>query len=149
MKYFDGSIYSNPGDPIHIIYDPVVMDDGTVELVESGKENTDEIIRSYKDSCDMSVILEKYMNGDTSVIQKRAAMYGDFTNMPKTYAEVLQMEIDAKNAFDRLPVEIKEKFDNDINKFLVSSGTEEWFDKLGMLEKKEEVVEKVESEVKE
>ena len=148
IRFFDHNIYTDSGSPIHTLYAPVVDEDGNVDLVESGKENTDEYIQSFKESCDMEVIIQKFLAGDSSALNKKAAMFGDFTKMPKTYAEVLQLQIDAKKAFDELPVETKEKFDNDINKFLVNAGETEWFEKLGVsLEKQEE--KKESEEVKE
>lgn len=149
MRFFNHDIYSNSGSPIHTIYSPVVDDDGNIELVESGKENTDEFINSFKDSCDIKVIIERFLAGDQSALNQKAAMYGDFTKMPKTYAEVLQMQIDAKKAFDELSVEVKEKFDNDINKFLASAGNEEWYEKLGISFDKPNEKEKESEEVKE
>lgn len=59
--------------------------------------------------------------------------YGiDATQLPKTFAEFLQMQIDRKREFDRLPVEIKQKFSNDVSQYMATAGTQEWFDKLGI-----------------
>lgn len=132
IKTFDHSISTNPGSPIHIIYKPVVDAKGNIDLVESGKENTDEIINSFKDSCDISVILANAANGDLSGLQKVRGNFGDFTNMPKTYAEYLQLQIDSKIAFDSLPPEVKKEFNNDANQFLMDAGTENWLKKLGI-----------------
>ena len=131
MKYFKNDVFTNSGDPIHIILSPVVNDDGTIDLVESGKENTDDMIQSFAESCDINIILKRVANGETELLQQRKGMFGDFTNMPKTYAEVLQLQIDSNNLFNSLPIEIKQKFDNDANKFFVSAGSKEWIDKLG------------------
>lgn len=143
MKYFDGKLYSNHGDPKHVLYANEVLDDGSIHLVPSGVEDTDEIIESHRQSTDMNIILAKIANGDVSVLEKRNPMYGDFTEMPKTYAEALQMQIDSERMYNELPAEVKSKFDNDKNKFFAAAGTEEWFDKLGYTKKIEE------SEVKE
>lgn len=124
--YFDNDIFSDPGDPIHILYSPIVEEDGTINLVPSGKENTDDIIQSFAQECDINVIIAKYINGDDSVLNQKIGAYGDFTNVPKTLAEMLQMQINAKELFDTLPVDIKKQFDNDVNKFFVTSGSEEW-----------------------
>lgn len=129
MKEFR-EIYTNPGSPIHILYGPKVQKDGSIELVEIGKENTDEYIQSFEEVTDMSFILAKLETGDMSVLNRREAFYGDFSEVPKTFAEVLQLRIDAQNTFDHLPVDVKEKFDNDVNKFLATAGTEDWRKKL-------------------
>lgn len=133
MKFCKKGFYTDSGDPIKITYHAKIDDYGVIELVEDGKIDTDKEIQSYAESCDINLIINKYLAGDTSVLEKNRGMYGDFTNMPKTYAEFLQKQIDAENAFKRLPINIKEKFDNDINKFLATVGNEEWYEKLGFV----------------
>lgn len=139
---FDNKICSEPGSEIHILYKPVVDEKGNIDLVESGKENLKEIIQSGKESCDISVILSQAAN-DPSVLNRAPGVFGDFTNMPETYAEMLQLQIDSKRYFDKLPIEVKKKFDNDPMKFMAQAGDKEWFGKLGFVEEKKE-----ESEVK-
>lgn len=127
--YFDNKIVSNPGSEIHIIYKPVVDDKGNVDLVEAGKENLREIIQSAKDSCDITVILSQAAT-DPSVLNRAPGVFGDFTKMPETYAEMLQLQIDSKRYFEKLPIEIKKKFDNDPMKFMAQAGEKEWFEKI-------------------
>lgn len=57
-------------------------------------------------------------------------MYGDFTDLPKTYAEFLQAQINAGRIWDTLPVSIKEKFDNNKDLFFVQAGSDVWMEKL-------------------
>ena len=149
MKFFENDRFSEPGNPIKEVYKPLVQKDGSIILVVEGHENTDEIIKSYEDSVDIDVILARYMNGDLEALNRRVGQYGDFTQFPETYAEVLQMRIDAENVFRDLPVEIKQKFNNDPDQFFAQSGTEEWNEKLGSILNlnKEEI--KEEGEVKE
>ena len=132
MKWYDdGKIVTNPGDPIHIIYAPVVNDDGTIELVESGRENTDDKIQSGLESTDLRTIIQRYMNGDIEALNQRQLSFGDTTVFPQSYAELLQLQINAKQTYDKLPNNIKEKFNNDTNQFFAQAGTEEWYEKLG------------------
>lgn len=148
IKFFDNKIVSCPGCPIKEVYKPIVNRDGTITLVVDGHVNTDEEIQSYAESVDIDVIISRYMNGDIEALNKHIGTYGDFTQMPKTYAEVLQMQIDARNTFDSLPIEIKQKFNNDPNEFFAQSGQEEWYKKLepvlNLEKKEEEVKEKIE-----
>ena len=96
-KVFDPNSFStNPGDRYHTIYSPKIKQNGIIQLVESGKEDIQEMIDSFRDSTDMAFIVNRLMAGDTSVLNQAPAMYGDFTDMPKTYAEALQMVIDAR-----------------------------------------------------
>lgn len=144
--------YTNPGNPIHIIYRPSVDKDGNIELVESGKENTDDIIQSYTESCDIVTILARACNGEPELLNQRQGTFGDFTQMPKTFAEVLQLQIDSNRLFDSLPGDVKDKFGNDPNKFFVQAGTKEWAETLGdvlSVENKKIFGVYVDSEVKE
>ena len=130
MRYSEKTYYSNPGNPIHVIYSPIVDKNGNVELKATGKENTDDIIQSYAESCDIKNILKRVGEGNLDLLNQRVGQYGDFTKLPNTLAEALQMQINSKMLFESLPVEVKQKFDNDSNKFFAQSGNEEWFEKM-------------------
>lgn len=130
-KFPDPNKYvTDPGSDVQILYDPKINKDGTISLVENGKESISQYINSFKEQTDISYILKRLELGDTSVLSQAQAMYGDFSEMPKTLAEVLQLKIDAEHTFDRLPVETKQKFNNNFNQWFSSLGTEEWQKKM-------------------
>lgn len=130
MRFADNSFVSEPGSPFHTVYSPKVGKDGVIDLVESGVEDTDAYIQSFADSVDINTILTRVSNGEMELLHQRNGVFGDFTGMPKTYAEALQLHIDSNRLFASLPVDIRQKFDNDENKFFASSGSEEWYGKL-------------------
>lgn len=132
VRFLKKFVASVCGDPIRIIYSPQVNKDGSISIVASGKEDFQAYIQSFLSSTDMAYIMASVNAGDLSVLNRMNGMYGDFTKVPKTYAEFLQLQIDAKNTFDKLPVDVKLKFDNDVNKFMVNAGENDWFDKLGI-----------------
>ena len=35
--------------------------------------------------------------------------------------------------FDKLPIEVKNKWDNDVEKYIMAYGTQEWADKMGKI----------------
>ena len=133
MRFFDNKRFSERGEPIKVIYSPIVNDDGTITLKESGKENLDDYINSFKDEVDINQLIARFTNGEVGVFNQRQGYYGDFTEFPKTYAEMLQLQINSKNFFDSLPVPIKEKFDNDANQFFAQTGSKEWIDIMSSL----------------
>lgn len=151
MRFFNNDVYTECGSPVKTLYSPIVNDDGTIDLVESGKENLQEYIDSFADECDINVIVQRFASGEVGVLNQREGTYGDFTKMPKTFAEMLQLQIDSKKYFDGLPVEIKQMFNNDCNQFFAQTGTKEWFDIMSSMYPNEEKVEDivVEKEVKE
>lgn len=144
MKYCKDGFYTCHGDPVKIILSPVIDEYGRMDFRENGKVNTDEEIQSYAESCDLNLIIQRFQNGDIDVLSRNKPMYGDFTNLPKTYAEFLQKKIDAEKAFYKLPTEVRDKFDNDLNQFLAVAGSEDWFEKLGFKKEDKEVKEVVE-----
>lgn len=119
-----------PGDEIQILYSPVIAPDGSMDLVPSGKENVQDYINSFRDSCDMDWILSRLQLGDTSVLGMKFPLYGDFSAMPKTYAEVLQLVIDGQKDFEALPVDVRKEFDNDFSKWFATAGSGEWMSKM-------------------
>lgn len=140
---------SNPGTRIKKELVPRVDEKGRLTLEVGGDYNTDAFIQSWKDSTDMAYILSRLAAGDKSVLGQSSAVYGDLTVAPKTLAEALQLRIDANNAFDRLPDDVKLKFDNDPSEFFRLSGSAEWMEKLGYVRQEPVVSTDNESEVTE
>lgn len=127
------SFTSNSGESFHVRYSPRVLENGQLKLVESGKDDIKAMINSFRDSTDMSFILQRLAVGDTSVLNHRPGMFGDFTQMPTTYAEALQLVIDGRREFNALPLDVKNAFNNDFRQFLATAGTPEWHEKLSSL----------------
>lgn len=154
IKFFKNDIYTEKGESIKVTYSSKVNDDGTIELIPSGKEDWQAYIGSFADECDINTIVARFVNGDVNALSVRNGVYGDFTEMPKTYAEMLQLQIDAQNQFNSLPLDIKEKFNNDFNQFIATAGSEEWLNKLGFdlnnyIEKEQTVSQNMQKEVEE
>lgn len=108
----------NLGDPVKIIYSPVFDKEGNLELQPSGKENLYDFIQSHAESVDIHVILERFARGDISALSKVQGTYGDFTTIPKTYADLLNAVIQGEAYFMSLPVETRAKFDHDFHKWM-------------------------------
>jgi nuclear transport factor 2 (NTF2) superfamily protein len=60
----------------------------------------------------------------------------DITDVPTNYHEWYGRIKDAEAEFDKLPIEVKNKWDNDVEKYIMAYGTEEWADKMGLLKEK-------------
>lgn len=113
-------VRSNVGSPIHILYSPVVDKSGNFTLNESGRENIYEFIQSHKDSVDIHVLMQRFENGDASVFSRVQGSYGDFTNLPKSFAEMLNVIIAGQSYFDSLSVDERAKYDHSFEKFIAS-----------------------------
>lgn len=112
--------FSCSGNPIKIKYGLSYGKKGEIDLVEKGKINLYEEIQSHADSVDLHVVLKRFANGETDVLNQRAAAYGDFSNMPRSFAEVLNHINDAEETFNGLPAEIRANFGNSFARFYAS-----------------------------
>lgn len=132
-----------PGEDIAVVYSPVVGSDGTIELVESGKYSVQDKIESFRDTTDIAYLVSRLMAGDTSVTRDK--FFGDFSKMPESYQEILQLRIDAEKHFMELPLDVRSKFDFDVNKYIATAGQESWFRNMGFekIDEKDEVKEEV------
>lgn len=119
-------IFSNPGDPIKLLYGLEVDEKGITDLVVKGKENLYDFIQSHKDSVDIHKILERFQNGDVDALNKYQGYYGDITAAPKTFAEALNTVIKAKDLFNSLPLEVRAEFDHSPEQFVAALGTEKF-----------------------
>ena len=120
-------IYSDPGSPIGIEYGFRKNKKGEDILVKIGEFNLYDKIQSYKDSVDLNKIIERFrLTGDTSLLNQRSGFYGDVSEMPQSYAEFLNVALIAKEEFESLPSDIRDKFNNSVDQFIASIGTEEF-----------------------
>lgn len=115
-------VTANSGSPVRVLYSPKFDEKGVMSLVESGKENLYEFIQSHKESCDIHVILERFARGDVSALERVQGTYGDFSNMPRTYADMLNLVRSAEDAFSNLPVDERAKYGHSFERWLTEFG---------------------------
>ena len=94
-----------------------VDEDGKRELKKSGEYNLYADIQSYKDSVSIDYILARFVNGDETALSRVQGIYGDFTQMPTTMAELQQRVIDAEHLFNNLPLDIREQYNFSASEF--------------------------------
>ncbi len=123
--------HSEVGDPVKILYSPEFDKNGVMTLKESGRENLYDFIQSHKDSVDIHKIMQRFEEGDVNALSKVQGQFGDFSQFPKTYAEMLNQVIEGENAFNGLPLEVREKFGFSFQQWLASAGSDEWKLKMG------------------
>ena len=118
-------VFAHVGTPDKVVYAGVYDEKGNFDVVEKGKMNLYNEIQAERDSVDIYAMLARFSNGDQQALNKVQGVYGDVTKMPRTYAEMLQTLYNAENTFAGLPVELKAKFGNDVNRFIASMDTPE------------------------
>jgi hypothetical protein len=125
-------IISNAGDRLKQLYEARVDSQGHIDLVESGTEDLYDYIQSFKESCDINTIVKRFAAGDTDVLARRQATYGDFTQLPGTYAELLNTVIQGENYFNSLPLETRAKFNHSFREWMASmDNMQEFVEKMG------------------
>lgn len=112
---------------------------GNKSLVQDEEIDRDSEIQSYLEETKIENIINR-ASFDVAIAQKLYAQLSDeepqdFTNMPSTLAEAQNLMIQAEQTWDKLPREIKQKFDNDVDKFIAKFGTVEWANALGIVQK--------------
>lgn len=109
---------SNPGTSVKILYGPEFDEKGRMNLVEKGRENLYDFIQSFKESVDIHVLLKRFSNGETDVLSKVQGFYGDFSEFPRTYADLLNTVNEGEAFFNGLPVEVRSKFGHSFPVFM-------------------------------
>ena len=90
-------------------------DVGIFEVVPDGSENVYDDIQALTPTCDLQVIVERYLRtGDSSLINKTNGFYADIADMPTNYAQMVNFVKAGEDAFYQLPLEIREKFDSPV-----------------------------------
>lgn len=109
-------------------------DTGTEVLVKIGIRNTQEEIQSFAESANITNIIERFVNGETDILNSVDGVYGDFREAPTSYAEYFKRVKEAEKIFNQLPDEIKDKFDNSAEKFFLEFGTDSFITKVSDLD---------------
>lgn len=121
----DSNVFvSNPGSKIVADYGLITSEDGSSSVGVIGEKNLDAIIQSNKDTGNVALLVAKYNAGDEEALNRVRGVYGDFRNMPTTYAEMVSRLNECRALFEALPVDIKEQFDNNPDVFWCEYGTE-------------------------
>lgn len=123
--------YSLAGERLKQNYSAVRLADGTIKLIESDTTDIQDYIQSFAESCSIEHILSMCTAGDTSVLSRVQGAFIDTTNFPKTFRDILDVVIDGRAKFESLPLEIKQKFGNDFEKWFSEAGSENWLNVMG------------------
>lgn len=131
---------SKTGSPKKPLYRLFVDDDGKRELRQSGEYDLYAEIQSYKDSVSIDYILSRFCAGDSSALSRVQGVYGDFTQMPTSMAELQQRVIDATALFESLPLNVREQYNFSPSEFFAQLDTEKTRNIFEQLKPAEEAV---------
>lgn len=130
--------YTEPGSTEANDYQITIDKKGHKVLKQVGTHDIYEEIQSYAEECKIENILARAAAGDQDALNKRKGFYADITDTPKNLMEAQNSILKLKHGFDELPAEIREKFDNSVEKFVNDFGSEAWAEAMGFKEVKNE-----------
>lgn len=121
---------TEPGSGIQKKYRMSIDLNGHKYLEEDGEIDLYQKIQESLEETKIENIVRRAVGGDTQALNVMHGVYADVTNAPKTFAEMQQAVICATEEFAKLPVEIREKFDHSVERFVAEYGTKEWVEKM-------------------
>lgn len=83
--------------------------------------------QSFKDECDINVIVGRFGIGEPPLVPRKIPLQGDFHDAP-SFQEVLNMQLQAAETFGALPAKVRERFGNNPVKFVEFFSDEANFD---------------------
>lgn len=119
-------IYSEPGSGIKMEMAPVLDKYGNKVIEPQGPIDLYAQIQSWRDECDINILMAKFTNGDRTALMQRVGAFLDLSQIPDNFNDMLNLTTTAGAVFDSLPVEVKEAFGNNLNNFLSNSKTKEF-----------------------
>ena len=108
--------------------------------MKTGETDVYALIQSRLDETKIENIIKRATYDPTALGDQQwqnSAQIVDITDMPTDYHTWYNLIEDAKKQFEALPIEVKNKWDNDVEKYVMAYGTKEWADKMGIMPKKD------------
>lgn len=142
--------YCHAGERIEIRHSPKIDANGRRELIPDKKVAVYDLIQSHKEECEIENIIRRAVEGDAYALNAREGIYADITNCPSSIAEAQQFIINAKEDFEKLPKDIKQKFEYNPEIYIaeMSQNTTSWFEKMGYTAEAEKYKEEFEASKK-
>lgn len=88
-------------------------------LVQVGESDLQDYIQSFADECDVTRIVQRYANGDTSVLQRLQGVYTDVAGVPTDLTTAFETVAAARAYYETLPEAARREFGS-LGKFLDS-----------------------------
>lgn len=123
---------NKPGNIMEPQYRERYDENGNAYLEQVGEINTYEKIQSYRDEVDPMSILARYAAGDTTVMAN-PGWYIDTSKLPANYIEWRNLMNEQKEKFETLPLEIRNKFNNNFDQWAATAGEPEWLENMGIM----------------
>lgn len=124
--------FTEPGSREANDYQVIIDKKGHKTLKQTGTHDIYEEIQSYAEECKIENIIARAAAGDPTILNQRRGTYADITDTPKNLAEAQNIILRLSTEFEKLPTEIRAKFDNSKEKFINEFGSDSWIDAMGL-----------------
>lgn len=123
---------SEVGNPIQTTYKYVIdADTGRKKWVANGTSNLYDKIQKSLEGVKLENIIKKVSMGEEALLNAVSGDWVDVTEMPQNLIDAQNMILDCKRQFENLPLEIRKKFDNDVEYYVSMYGSQMWADAMG------------------
>lgn len=102
----------------------VDRDTGMIKLVSSGQDDLWNLHSACAEQCDINYIVQRFRNGDVSVLNRVQGNYLDVVGMPKNLREINDVAVKLRTSYELMSDDLKKKF----------GSYEAWLDALGSME---------------
>lgn len=129
--------YCETGQKTEIRHRAHMTQEGRRVLIKDKEVAIYDLIQSHREECEIENIIRRAVEGDYTALNASNPIYTDITNCPSSIAEAQQFIIDAKENFEKLPKEIKAKFEYNAELYIaeMSNNLEGFLEKTGLAEK--------------
>ena len=131
-QYQRERVTTNSGDRLRIVRAGVLNNKKQIVVKEKGTEDLYAYINSFADSVDIHVLLARFANGDKEALLQRAGAFIDISALPTNINEFVELYHNGEAYFNSLPIEVKEKFNNNMTEFISKIGTKEFNEALSI-----------------
>lgn len=123
-------IYSEVGSPEYTECVLRFSPDGNMYLEEGKVRNRQAEINSYRDSCDVNLMIRRYENGDqTALLRDNTGAFADFSTLPKNIHEAERLRKNVSFLYDQIGDDVKLKYGT-LDDFLCAFSTKSNFDEF-------------------
>lgn len=131
-------VYCPTGEKTEMRHNAVMKKDGRRVLERTKEVAIYDLIQASREECEIENIIRRAVEGDYNALNAVNGVFADITNCPSSIAEAQQYIINAKEEFDKLPKEIKAKFEYNPEIYVAEMGgnVNSWLDKMGYTEAK-------------
>lgn len=112
------------------VYAMAIDAQGHKYLEEDHKIDIYEKIQASLEETKIENIIRRAVGGDATALNTMHGLYADVTAAPKSLAEMQQMVIAATTEFNKLPLEVRLKFNQSPEQYIAEYGSEEWVEKM-------------------